>query len=94
MIQQTVQLEPPPGAGARQEFVFHNYQKYGLLILLAGLLYLRLVLRKRRNERTCPRCGHRNQSQLSNCAKCSSPLMDLGRGLRRSWTPTAGRREK
>jgi hypothetical protein len=80
MAQHTIQLEPPPSAGARQEFAFGNFQKYGLLILLAGILYYRLLQRRHKNAKACPRCNHRNQPGLSNCAKCSAPLMDMGRG--------------
>jgi len=84
MVQQSIQIERPPSAGAQQDFVFQNYQKYGLLILLAGILYFRLTLRRRRNDRTCPRCGHRNQPHISNCAKCSAPLMDMRRSRARA----------
>jgi len=78
MIQQTIQIERPPSKDAPQDFVFQNYQKYGLLILLAGLLYFRLVLRKRKNDRVCPRCDFRNQPHISNCTNCGAPLMDTG----------------
>jgi ribosomal protein L40E len=35
-------------------------------------------MKKRSNDRICPHCSHRNQPHQSNCAKCSSPLLDLG----------------
>ncbi|MCL1908820.1 MAG: hypothetical protein FWG12_05575 [Holophagaceae bacterium] len=75
MFQQIVQIEPPSPPPER--LVFQNYQKAGLLILVAAILYLRLSLRKRRNDKICPHCEARNPYHMSNCAKCFAPLLNL-----------------
>gem|GEM_PF-418971 len=76
MLQQNIQVEPSIGANAHGKFVFQNYQKAGLLILLAAILYLRLTLRKRKKDRICPHCNRRNPPHRSNCTSCSAPLME------------------
>jgi ribosomal protein L40E len=94
---QAIQLaDPPPSVDAGQGFVFRNYQKYGLLIFIAGLLYLRLARRKRGNDKVCPRCGRAGRPQASNCAGCGAPLLVApGRGGSRCPpTPTAGTPEE
>ena len=46
-----------------------------ILVLLAlGLLYLRLLRRRRAADRVCPRCGRRSPGHLSRCRNCSAPL--------------------
>ena len=74
MIQQTVQIEPPLPARPAN-LVFQNYQKTGLIIFVAALLYLRLSLRRRKSNRVCPQCNSRNPHHRSNCIQCSAPLM-------------------
>ncbi|MDR2696913.1 MAG: zinc finger Ran-binding domain-containing protein [Holophagales bacterium] len=75
MLQQNIQAEPPIGVNAPEKFVFQNYQKAGLLILLMAILYLRLTLRKSKKDRICPHCNRRNPPHRSNCTACSAPLM-------------------
>jgi len=78
MLQHTVQIdqtEQPARASAPERFMFQDYQKAGLLVLVAGILYLRLMLRKRKKDKICSRCNYRNPYHQSNCAKCSAPLM-------------------
>ena len=74
MIQQVIQIDPPPIPS--EKFVFQNYQKAGLLILIAAILYLRLSFRKRKNDKICPNCEARNPFHRSNCTKCHAPLLD------------------
>jgi len=76
MLQQSIQIEPASTANKSDTFVFQNYQKAGLLILVAAILYLRLNLRKRKNDKICPHCNYRNPFHRSNCTKCSAPLMN------------------
>jgi len=75
MLQHTVQIEQPPKTNAPEKFVFQDYQKAGLLVLVAGILYLRLALRKRKKDKICSHCNFRNPPHRSNCTKCSAPLM-------------------
>jgi ribosomal protein L40E len=75
---QEISLEGQAPAPSPQDgFVFHNYHKAGLLILVAAVLYLRLTLRKRKNDKICPHCEYRNPYHRSNCTKCGAPLLDL-----------------
>ncbi|MDR1842138.1 MAG: hypothetical protein LBQ86_09510 [Holophagales bacterium] len=77
MLQHTIQIdqtEQPAKTNVPEKFMFQDYQKAGLLVLVAGILYLRLMLRKRKNDRICSQCNHRNPYHQSNCAKCSAPL--------------------
>jgi ribosomal protein L40E len=67
MLQQMTAEEP--------KFVLQNYQREGLLIIVLGILYLRLILRRRKKERICSRCNHSNPSDRTNCASCSAPLL-------------------
>jgi hypothetical protein len=76
MFQQSIQVEPPISANTPEKFVFQNYQKAGLVILLAAILYLRLTLRKSKKDRICPHCNRRNPPHRSNCTSCSAPLMN------------------
>ncbi len=55
-------------------FVFSPAQKVLLLVLVGGLLWLRLFLRRRKKDKICPHCNHRNPSHQTNCANCSAPL--------------------
>jgi len=77
MLQETTQIPPPPVSPREKEFVFQNYHKAGLLILVAGILYFRLTMRKRKNDKICPHCEYRNPYHRSNCTKCSAPLLNL-----------------
>jgi ribosomal protein L40E len=36
---------------------------------------LRLVLRRRKKDRICSQCNHRNPHHRANCGNCSAPLM-------------------
>lgn len=46
-----------------------------IVVLLAlGLLYLRLLRRKREADRVCPACGKRNPRHLTHCRSCSALL--------------------
>ena len=61
-------IESPTG------FVLTGPTKMGLLVLLFGLLYLRLWQRRRKKDRICAHCGHRNPPHRANCTNCSAPL--------------------
>ena len=54
--------------------VLQAWQKGFLLVLLLGALYLRLWLRKRKQDLICAHCGQRNPRHQTNCLKCSAPL--------------------
>ncbi len=59
--------------------VLQTWQKGLLLVILLGVLYLRLVRRKRARVQVCSHCGQRNPAHLSNCLKCAAPLLKLKR---------------
>jgi len=73
---QTVQITEaqPPKGSSLTGFTLSTLQKGGLLVLILGLFYLRLILRRRKRELICPHCGHRNPQHMGNCGKCSAPL--------------------
>jgi hypothetical protein len=74
MTQQTLSLqkqETPPPAGS---YVMKFSTKVFLVVLLLGVLWLRLTLRRRSRDKVCSHCGHRNPPHRSNCTKCSAPL--------------------
>ncbi len=78
--QPTIQLEGTPDRPDLKSptgFVFGSTQKMVLLVLVGLLLYLRLHLRKRKKDRICPHCGHRNPPHRQNCTQCSAPLMQI-----------------
>ncbi|HJW72895.1 MAG TPA: hypothetical protein VJ486_08550 [Geothrix sp.] len=74
MNQPSVQLEGAPAKAPRPWYVITGSQKIGLLVLLAGLLYLRLRRREKARLKVCSHCGHRNAVHLAHCTKCSAPL--------------------
>jgi ribosomal protein S27AE len=74
MLQQIALTDQPAKPAGQPKFFFQNYQKAGLLVLVAGILYIRLALRKRKKDKICPHCSHRNPYHRSNCTKCSAPL--------------------
>lgn len=74
MTQQTLSLEKqetPPPAGP---YVMKFSTKVFLVVLLLGVLWVRLSLRRRSRDKVCSHCGHRNPPHRSNCTKCSAPL--------------------
>jgi ribosomal protein L40E len=77
MLQETSLEAPTPAPAPQKDYVFQNYHKAGLIILLAAILYFRLTLRKRKKDKICPHCEYRNPHHRSNCTKCSAPLLDL-----------------
>ena len=77
MLQETSLEAQTPAPTPQKEYVFQNYHKAGLLILVAAILYFRLTLRKRKNDRICPHCEYRNPYHRSYCTKCSAPLLNL-----------------
>ncbi|MCE1229390.1 MAG: hypothetical protein LWX11_07895 [Firmicutes bacterium] len=81
MRQPTIELqskEAQPEIKSPTGFVLGGTQKMLLLVLLFGLLYLRLYARRRKMDRICSHCGHRNPPHRRNCSNCSAPLMELG----------------
>ncbi len=75
MTQPAIQLEGQPAKPApRPWYVLRGSQKVGVLVLLAGLLYLRLRRRATSRLRVCSHCGTRNPVHLAHCTKCSAPL--------------------
>ncbi len=80
MRQQTIELQTQPTQAGLQSptgFVFGSTQKMILLVIVGLLLYLRLHLRRRKKDRVCAHCGHRNPPHRQNCTKCSAPLMQV-----------------
>jgi len=75
---QTVQITETPSpqtpAAGQGGFAFSNLQKGILLVIILGVLYLRLTLRRRKRELVCSHCGKRNPHHLTNCLNCSAPL--------------------
>lgn len=69
-IAEAPQTPKPHNAG----FAFTGLQKGILLVLILGLLYLRLTLRRRKRDTICSHCGTRNPHHLANCRNCSAPL--------------------
>lgn len=70
----SLQEQPAKPAPPRPWYVLTGSQKMLLLVVLGGLLYLRLMRRKKARQRICAHCGFRNPSHRSNCTKCSAPL--------------------
>jgi hypothetical protein len=74
MRQPAVQLEGQPAPAPRPWYVITGSQKFGILVLLGGLLYLRLRRRQKSRLRICSHCGQKNPHHLAHCTKCSAPL--------------------
>ncbi|WP_005033511.1 hypothetical protein [Holophaga foetida] len=73
---QTVQIteSPQPTPASPSGFAFSGLQKGILLVIILGVLYLRLALRRRKRDLVCPHCGKRNPHHLTHCRSCSAPL--------------------
>jgi predicted amidophosphoribosyltransferase len=74
MTQPTFNLEkqePPLPAGP---YVLKFSTKVSLVVVLLGILWLRLTLRRRSKDRICSHCGQRNPRHQGHCRKCSAPL--------------------
>lgn len=79
MHRQTVQLEEEvapakPRTSPTGQFFQSPAQKYGVLVLVLGLLYLRLFKKRRAKLKVCSHCSQKNPTHLTNCAKCGAPL--------------------
>jgi len=59
--------------------VLQGWQKGLLLVIVLGILYLRLLRRKKARVQVCSHCGQKNPPHLSNCQKCAAPLIHLKR---------------
>lgn len=78
MSQPTIELQSqPPKETVKSPtgIVLGGTQKMALLVLLGLLLYLRLFIRRRKKDRICSHCGHRNPPHRQYCTNCSAPLM-------------------
>lgn len=78
-VQQTIELEGQPPKEKIQSptgFVLGSTQKAFLLVLVGGLLFMRLWMRKRKQDKICPHCNFRNPSYRTNCTHCSAPLFE------------------
>ena len=78
MSQPAIQLEGQAPKPPRPWYVITGSQKLGILVLLAGLLYLRLRRRAKARLRVCSHCGQRNPTHLGHCTRCSAPLFRAG----------------
>jgi len=58
-------------------FTLQSWQKGGLLVILLGILYVRILRRKKSHTVACSHCGKKNPPHLSNCQKCAAPLMRM-----------------
>ena len=74
MRQTALSLERPARAPEEGPLVLRGSVKMGLVVLLLGLLWLRLSLRRRSRDKVCSRCGRRNPPHRSHCTGCSAPL--------------------
>ncbi len=74
MRQPTLSMEGQEPAAPTGSYVLKQSTKVGLIVLLLGMLWARLMLRRRSQDRICSHCGHRNPRHISNCSKCSAPL--------------------
>lgn len=77
---QAVELQQQPSKTSAKSptgFVLGGTTKMVMLVLLFMLLYFRLFLRKRKKDKICSHCGHRNPPHRQNCHKCSAPLSDI-----------------
>ncbi len=54
--------------------IFTSSQKVVLMVIAGLFLWLRLYMRKRKKDKICPHCGHRNPPHQTNCINCSAPL--------------------
>lgn len=68
---------PPPKPASTTGFALQSWQKGGLLVILLGILYIRMLRRKRSHTLICSHCGKKNPVHLSNCQKCAAPLMRM-----------------
>ena len=54
-----------------------SWQKAGVLTLLLGLIWIRMLRRRKAAHKECPHCGHKNAQHLTNCTKCQAPLFSI-----------------
>ncbi|HJV88902.1 MAG TPA: hypothetical protein VJ623_01245 [Holophagaceae bacterium] len=54
-----------------------SWQKAGVLTLLLGLIWVRMLRRRKAAHKVCPHCGHKNAQHLTNCIKCQAPLFGI-----------------
>ncbi len=47
---------------------------YLLLIVVLGLVYLRMLRRRRPGDKVCPQCGRPNPAHREYCRVCSARL--------------------
>lgn len=76
MQQTALSLEKPARAPEEGAPMLRGSVKMGLLVLLLGLLWLRLSLRRRSRDKLCSHCGRRNPPHRSHCSNCSAPLFE------------------
>ena len=68
---------PPPKPASPTGFLLQPWQKGGLLVILLGILYVRMLRRKKVHTLTCSHCGKKNPPHLANCQKCAAPLLRM-----------------
>ena len=80
-IQPAVSLQQTPTPEAKPTsptgFFLQSWQKGGLLVLLLGILYLRILRQKKARILVCSHCGKKNPPHLAHCQNCAAPLLDL-----------------
>ncbi len=54
-----------------------SWQKAGVLTLLLGLIWVRMLRRRKAALKVCPHCEHKNPHHLTNCTKCQAPLFSI-----------------
>jgi hypothetical protein len=74
--QPSVSLEGSPSSAPAKKSVIAltSLQKAGVLTLLLGLIWVRMLRRRKAAHKECPHCGHKNAPHLTNCTKCQAPL--------------------
>jgi len=77
-MNQTIDLRETgnkPVMGSQGGFVIGSNYKVLLLIILAFILYFRMHSVRRKRNKICSICGHRNPQHHANCRNCSAPLI-------------------
>ena len=77
--QPSVSLEgSPASASAKKPLIaITSWQKAGVLTLLLGLIWVRMLRRRKAAHKICAHCGHKNPQHLTNCTKCQAPLFSV-----------------
>ena len=77
-LQPSISLEGSPSPAPKKSMLaITSLQKAGVLTLLLGLIWIRMLRRRKAAHKICPHCGHKNPQHLTNCTKCQAPLFGV-----------------